>query len=201
MTPGDTAESHPFICRGCHVRYTHPGTCQICGSDIVVEAEWPTDPALAAAAMRGPEPARHEGMAASALIAVALAVSLAWGEVTLWGVVPSGALTLGLLFVPVTSWRGREAGDQLGDQVRDVPFDGHALQDGAARAAAIATTSRNPIGCIGLAVGVVLPLAFVQWSHPPTIVAGAAAIVGFVLAWIRRHLRETEASAGRGVPL
>jgi hypothetical protein len=140
-------------------------------------------------------------MAALALVAVAVASFLAWGEPTLWGVVPSGALTVGLLFVPVTRWRGKDAGEQLGEHVRNVPFDGHAMQDGAARAAAVVTTSRNPIGCIGLAVGVVLPLVFVQWGHPPTVVAGVAAVCGFVLAWVRRHLRESEATAGRGVPL
>jgi hypothetical protein len=140
-------------------------------------------------------------MAVLALVALALALLLAWGEVTLWGVVPSGALSIGLLFVPVRRWRGKEAGEQLGDNVRSVQFDGHALQDGAARVAAVTTSSRNPVGCIGLVVGVVLPLVFVRWGHPPTIVAALLAITAFVLAWVRRHLRETEATAGRGVPL
>jgi hypothetical protein len=183
------------------VRYTRLGTCQICDSDIVVAAEWPIDPAAAAVAMTAPEPKGHRILAALALIAVAVSVLLAWGEVTLWGVVPCGAVTLGLLFVPVTRWRGKEAGEELGEYVRSVPFDGHAMQDGLAREAAVQTTARSPVGCIGLFVGVVLPLAFVRWNYLPAVVAGLAAVSGFVLAWIRRHLREAEATAGRGVPL
>jgi hypothetical protein len=201
MSAGETAKSHPFICRGCHVRYTHLGTCEICGSDIVVAAEWPEDPARAAQAMRGPEAKPHVIMAALSVLAVAASVVLAWGEVTLWGVVPCGAVTIGLLFVPVQRWRRKDAAEELSDYLRTAPFDGHAMQDGVAREVAVQTTSRNPIGCIGLIVGVVLPLAFVRWSYPPTIVAGVAAIAGFVIAWVRRHLRETEATAGRGVPL
>jgi hypothetical protein len=183
------------------VRYTHIGTCEICGSDIVPDVEWPTDPALVARAMQGPEAKAHRFVAALALLAVALSVALAWGEVTLWGVVPCGLMTVVFVFHPITRWRGREAGEELGEYMKAVPFDGHAMQDGLAREAAVITTSRTPVGCAGMLIGVVLPLALVQWDDPTTVVAGVVAIAGFVLAWVRRHLREVEASAGRGVPL
>jgi hypothetical protein len=57
------------------------------------------------------------------------------------------------------------------------------------------------VGCLGLVVGVILPLATIRPQATATIVAGVSAVVGFLLAWIRRHWREAEASAGRGVPL
>jgi hypothetical protein len=198
---GDALERYPFICRGCHVRYMHAGQCQICGSEIVVTAEWPADPVQIAAQMRAPEPGRHGLMVVMALLAVAVSVALAWGESTLWGVVPCGVATVSLLLVPLPRWRGKDAGEELGDYVKATTFDGHAMQDGAARAAAVATTPRVPIGCLGLVVGVVLPVATIRPGSTPTVVAGLVAVVGFVLAWIRRHWREAEASAGRGVPL
>jgi hypothetical protein len=197
---GSAADSHPFICRGCHVRYSHGGQCQICGSEIVIEAEWPTDPVQAAARMRAPEPKRHELIVVFALVAVTISVVLAWGEATLWGVVPCGVASVAFLLVPITPWRGRDAGEELGDYLKAAPFDGHAMQDGLARQAAVTTTPRVPIGCLGLVVGVILPLATIRPGSTPTIVAGVTAMVGFLLAWIRRHWREAEASAGRGVP-
>jgi hypothetical protein len=151
--------------------------------------------------MRPPEPSAHEISLVLSVIAGMVAIALAWGETTLWGIVPCVALTMGLLIVPVTRWRGRDAGEELGDYVKAAPFDGHAMQDGLARQAAVVTTPRNPIGCIGLFIGVLLPLITVRWDDLTTAVAAIAAVAGFVLAWLRRHRREAEATAGRGVPL
>jgi hypothetical protein len=158
-------------------------------------------PAVPDRSMRPPQPSAHEISFVLAVVLGLLALGLAWGESAMWGVVPCVALTIGLLLVPVTRWRGRDAGEELGDYVKATPFDGHAMQDGLARQAAVVTTSRNPIGCIGLFIGVLLPLLTVRWDHAGTVGAALAAIGGFVLAWIRRHRREAEASAGRGVPL
>jgi hypothetical protein len=180
------------------VRYAHGGQCEICGADIVVEAEWPFDDT---GAMVPPEPRPHILSAAFALVSAGGAVVLAWGETTLWGVAPCAVITIVLVFARVTRWPRTEPGDELGELARQAPFDGHALQEGAARATAAVTSTRLPIGCAGLFFGVVLPLALIRPETPATVVAGLAAVAGFVVAWIRRLRRETEASAGRGVPL
>ena len=121
---------------------------------------------------------RHEVMVVFALVAVVIAVALAWGETTLWGVVPCAIATLALLFAPITRWRRKDAGEELGDYLKAAPFDGHAMQDGLARSAAVATSPRVPIGCLGLVVGVILPLATIRPSVAATVVVGIAAIGG-----------------------
>jgi hypothetical protein len=180
------------------VRYAHRGQCQICGSDIVVEAEWPLDER---GTMELPEPRIHGLAAAFAVLAAIGAVALAWGESTLWGVVPCAVITIVLVFVGATTWPRKEPGDELGAMARQASFDGHALQEGAAREIAAVTSARRPIGCAGLFFGVLLPLVMIRPESPATIAAGLGATGGFVVAWIRRIRRETEASAGRGVPL
>ncbi len=194
----DPLDSHRFVCRGCRVRYTHRGQCEICGSDIVVEAEWPLDER---GAMVLPEPRLHGFAAAFALVAAGASVALAWGEPTLWGVVPCAVITVALVLAGVTRWPRKEPGDELGAMAREASFDGHALQEGAAREIAAVTSARRPIGCAGLFFGVLLPLVMIRPESPATIAAGLIATAGFVVAWIRRIRRETEASAGRGVPL
>jgi hypothetical protein len=151
--------------------------------------------------MAPPEPKLHALWAAFALTAAAGAVALAWGESTLWGVVPCAVITVVLVFAGVTLWPRKDVGDELGGMTRQASFDGHALQEGAAREMAASTSARRPVGCAGLFFGVLLPLVTIRPDNPLTIAAGLAASAGFLSAWIRRIRRETEASAGRGVPL
>lgn len=191
-------ENHRFICTGCHIRFTSVRECPVCGSPVVPIVELPAVPDRS---MRPPEPARHEISFVLAVIAGVLAVPLAWGETTIWGVVPCGLLTAVLLVAPIRRWEQREPGDELGSMVRAVPFDGYAIQEGAARAVAAGTSRRVPVGGAGLMFGVLWPLITIQPSEPETIAAAGLAIGGFLLAWIRRVRREAEASAGRGVPL
>ena len=190
--------SHRFVCTGCHIRFTSVRDCPVCGAPVVPLAELPT---VADRSMLPPEPRPHEMSAVLAVIAVALGIGLAWGESTIWGVVPCAVITIGLLCAPIQRWDRKDVGDELGEFVRRTPPDGHALQDGAARATAAVTSPRRPVGCAGLLFGFVVPLVTVQWDQVETIVAAVSVIAGFVLAWIRRVRRETEASAGRGVPL
>ena len=120
------------------MRYAHRGQCQICGSDIVVEAEWPLDER---GAMALPESRLHGLAAAFAVLASVGAVALAWGESSLWGVVPCAVVTVALVFIPVRQWPRKEVGDELGAMARQTTFDGHAMQEGAAREIAAVTSS------------------------------------------------------------
>ena len=97
----DASEGHPFICRGCHVRYAHAGTCQLCQSEIVPIAEWSEPPTQPFVPLVEPKPLKpHKVMAVLALAAAILSIPLAWGEVTLWGVVPCAVLTVAFVFLP-----------------------------------------------------------------------------------------------------
>ena len=151
--------------------------------------------------MAAPEPHPHIGAALLAMACAPASVALAWGQTTLWGVVPCALVTVALVVAPVTRWTKSDVNEEIEGFARAAPFDGHALQEGAAREMAAVTSSRRPIGCVGLFVGVVLPLILIRPEYPATIAAGVLAALGFLLAWIRRVRRETEASAGRGVPL
>jgi hypothetical protein len=191
-------DTHRFVCAGCHTRFTSVRQCPVCGSPVVPLAELPLVPDRS---MRPPAPKLHELSAGAALLAAALAIGLGWGEPVLWGVVPCVAITLALVFAPIARWEHKEAADVLAAHVRATPADGHPLQDGAARAATAVTSTRRPVGCAGLAFGVVFPLVMIRPEHPATVASGILAVVAFVLAWIRRVRRESEASAGRGVPM
>jgi hypothetical protein len=192
-------ERHRFVCRGCHIRYTHAGRCQNCGSEIVIEAEWPVDPDDAA--MAPPEPRRHLVAALLAALCVPTSIALSWGETTMWGVVPCAIATGGLLVAPVSPFRRRDVGEEMSAIARQAPVGNHPLQEGAAREMAAVTSSERPIGCVGMFFGVLAPLIVVRPDEPITVVAGVLAAVGFVLAWVRRVRRTSEAAAGRGVPL
>ena len=153
----DPLDRYRFVCRGCHARYTHRGECEICGSEIVVEAEWPRSDERS---MVAPEPRPHIGTALLAMVCAPASVALAWGQTTLWGVVPCALVTVALVVAPVTRWT--KSDEEIEGFARAAPFDGHALQEGAAREMAAVTSSRRPIGCVGLFVGVVLPLILIR---------------------------------------
>ncbi len=70
----------------------------------------------------------------------------------------AAVITVVLVFAPVTRWPRKDVGDELGALARQAPFDGHALQEGAAREIAAVTSARRPIGCAGSFFGVLLPL-------------------------------------------
>jgi hypothetical protein len=195
----DPLERHRFVCRGCRVRYTHIGQCENCGSEIVVEAEWPVEPD--ANAMAAPRPHPHVVSASVAALCVPVSVGLAWGEPTMWGVVPCGIVTVALLVARVSPWTKKDVGEEMGAFTRQVDVGSHPLQEGAAREMAAVTSSARPIGCAGLFFGVVAPLVVVNLDEPVTVAAGVLAVLGFVLAWVRRVRRTGEAAAGRGVPL
>lgn len=190
--------THRFVCTGCHIRYTSVRTCPLCGGRVVPLAELPEVPDTS---MRPPQPRAHEISAVLAAIGVAGAIVLAWGTVTMWGVVPCAVVTVGLLVAPIARWDRPDAGDHLAAFMRRAPSDGHGLQDGAAREMTASWSARRPVGCAGILFGVLVPLVAVRWDQLQTIAAAVCAIAAFVLAWTRRVRRESEASAGRGVPL
>ena len=194
----DPLDGYWFVCRGCHVRYRHAGQCANCGSEIVVEAEWPLDES---GSMMPPRPRRHVLAVGIALGAAMASIALAWGTTTLWGVVPCAVITVALLLSPVSTWDKADVSDELSAMTRLTTSDGHALQDGAARELTAINSSRRPVGCAGMFFGVLLPLVVVRPGEPATVAAGILAVVGFVVAWARRVRREAEAAAGRGVPL
>lgn len=195
---GASHDTHRFICTGCHTRFTSVRECPVCESPVVPLAEltYTVD-----RSMQPPRARPHLVSGSVAVVAVALSIGLAWGHVTIWGVAPCAVLTLILVLAPIARWEHREPGDELGALVREAPSDGHHLVDGSARQTAATTSTRGPIGCAGVLFGVIFPLVTVRPEHPVTVVAGGAACVGFIVAWIRRIRRETEASAGKGVPL
>jgi hypothetical protein len=195
---GASHDTHRFVCSGCHARFTSVRDCPVCGSPVVPLAELPLVPDRS---MRPSAPRPHVVLAGAAVACAAIAVGLAWGESTLWGVAPCAVLTVVLVFLPIERWEREEVSDQLAAHVRRAPADGHALQDGAARALTSMTSPRLPVGCAGLAFGVLFPLVMIRPSHPATVAAGVLAALGFLTAWVRRVRREGEASAGRGVPL
>ena len=191
---GDSLESYRFICRGCHVRYTHGGQCQICGSEIVVEAEWPTDPAIVAAAMATTSrrtSRRHGRVRARGGRASRWRSPGARRRCGEW--CPARSRPSRCCSLPSTSWRKKDAGEELGDYLKAAPFDGHAMQDGRPAR----QRSRPPLGCrSGAWVWSWASSAAGDRPHrrrAATVVAGIAAMVGFLLAWIRRHWRR-----GRG---
>ncbi len=59
------------------MRYAHRGQCEICGSEIVVEAEWPLDERRCHGC--SPSPSVHGFAAAFALLAAGVAVALGLG--------------------------------------------------------------------------------------------------------------------------
>lgn len=195
----DPLERHRFVCRGCHVRYTHGGRCENCGSEIVVEVEWPVEPDPDAMAPPRPRPHLVSGAIAGACVPTSL--GLAWGEPTMWGVVPCAVVTVGLLVAGVNPFTKKDVGEEMGAYARQAEVGAHPLQEGAAREMAAITSSARPIGCAGMFFGIVCPLLVVRPDDPATVVAGVTAAVGFVLAWVRRVRRTDEAAAGRGVPL
>lgn len=194
----DPLDGYWFVCRGCRVRYRHGGQCANCGSEIVVEAEWPFDDG---GSMAPPRARAHPVLAVTAAACVPVSIGLAWGEPTIWGVVPCSIITVGLLVAPVTPWTRKDPGEEMSEFAREAGVGMHPLQDGAAREMAAVTSTARPIGCAGIAFGVLAPLVVVRPEHPLTVVAGVVAVVGFVVSWVRRVRRTGEAAAGKGVPL
>jgi len=195
---GASHDTHRFICTGCHTRFTSVRDCPVCESPVVPLAE------LTYTVDRSMQPPRAQPHVLLGLVAsgsVVLSIGLAWGYVTIWGVVPCAVLTSILLFAPIARWERREPGDELGAMLRQAPSDGHPMVDGSARQITAVTSTRLPTGCAGMLFGIVFPLVTIRPEHPATVIAGLAACVGFVVAWLRRIRREGEVSAGKGVPL
>lgn len=191
------ARTHPFVCPRCATRFKKPGTCTLCASVLV-----PGDEVI-------PERPRHHAAPSSPWDAVTFAVSatcivvavvFAVGTVTLMAVIVTGAVTVGLLVAPLRDPYRPDVGDGLARAVRSTRRDG-SLLDGAALTQTAVISSRNPVGCAGLLVGVGLPIVLIRPDEHATVVASALTITGFVVAWVRKVRREQRMVAGRGVPL
>jgi hypothetical protein len=188
-SPGETSEAHPFICRGCRVRYAHAGQCLLCASEIIPLADWTEPPAPR---FVPPDVKSHKVLALISLATVAVSIPLAWGAVTLWGVVLSGLLTIALLFVPATKGDPDAFAPRgVSGFVRGAPPDKQGVPWG--------TSPDLSIVAVGVAAGIVAPLVTILWDQPTTIAAGLAAATGCVVAYVRRALRRVERAAGWGV--